>query len=265
VSGTEMNSLDVTLAKALNGDGGGSWTPAASIIIGGAGMWFGGPVVLSNAAGVLTSTNKHIVLGTNDYIYLGAGHSGATRTIDTQLESLPTQGTTAADGTYFSPLGRIGNVGGTVFTANPVQPNGTRFLSPINVHHGATLTGATLTFRVNDAHAAGVPDSLIAFRVLAVDVNGNVLTLSSTAVAGTDGSVAFTPRPANGAAWNAAGAAQTVACTCDQNNVIDVTQYSYWVEVFDEMGTNAYQAALLGNTFLSLACTFTNITDMRPQ
>ena len=266
VSGADMNTLDVALAKAVNGTGGGTWSPAASIVIGGtAGMWFGGPVTLSNAASVLTSAGKHIVHGTNDYIYLGGGgHTGSTRTIDTPPVGYATQGATGSDQTFFAPTGRIGNTG----FANPVpaQPTGTRFLTPLAVHHGSTLTSATLTFRVNDNHTTtGVPDSLVAFRIISVDVNGNILLLSSSTIAGYDGSVSFTPRPANAAGWYAANAAQTIVATCDQNNVCDTSKYTYWVEVFDETGANCYQAALLGNTFHSVACTFTNIADMRPQ
>ena len=264
VTGAEMNSMDVALATALNGDGGGTWTPAASIVVAGtSGLWFGGPLVLGAGAGVTTSAGNHIQHGTNDYIYLAVGHTGATRVIDTPLEGFATQGATGADQTYFAPIGRIGNTG---FAPVPAQPTGTRFITPLHVHNGATLTTATLTFRVNDNHASlGVPDSLVAFRIIAVDVSGTTLQLSSTAVAAPDGSVPFTPRPANATAWYAAGVAQTVVATCDQNNVIDTSKYAYWVEVYDEMGTNAYQAALLGNTFLSVAATFTTIADMRPQ
>lgn len=266
VTGAEMNSLDVALAKALNGRGGGSWTPSSTINIGGAGLWLGGPMTLGAGAGISTQPGisaSHIVHGTNDYIYLAGGHTGATRIIDTPLQAFATQGNLGADLTYFSPVGKIGNTG---FSPVPTQPTGTRFIAPLNVHNGATLTAATLQFRVgNDHSTTGVPDSLPAFRIIAVDVSGNILLLSSTSVAAPDGSTPFTPRPASAAAWYLANAAQSITCTCDQNNVCDTSKYAYFAEVFDEMGNNAYQAALAGNTFHSLLCTFTTIGDLRPQ
>ena len=261
VTGTELYTIDLTLTAALNGDGGGSWTPAAPIVLGGAGLWIGGPALLSNGPNVLTSAGNHIVQGSNDYIYLGGTHTSATRVIDTPLQGYVTQGATGNDQTYFAVTGRVGNSG---FAAVPSVPSGTRFLTPLAVHNGATLASAVLTFRVMDSHASGIPDSLPAFRLLAVDVNGNVLPLSSTTYASSDGSVALT-RPATNVLYVASNAAQTISMTCDQNNVIDVTKYAYLVEVTDETGANSYQAAQLGNVFHSVTCTFTGIADLRPQ
>jgi hypothetical protein len=56
----------------------------------------------------------------------------------------------------------------------------------------------------------------------------------------------FSPTPANVTAWIDGGVNQLLAYTCNQNNVVDNTQYAYYALVTDENGSGS-QA---GNEYL---------------
>lgn len=123
------------------------------------------------------------------------------------------------------------------------------------VHDGATLTNIEALFVVDGGHAAvpaGLP-YIEAFRML---INGG----GAGSIAGLNiaGGANF-PAPASVAAYEAAGV-KSWSLAVDQNNVIDRSQYLYYLRIDDESGANA----LAGNMFLGFKLTFTTITDMRP-
>jgi len=72
------------------------------------------------------------------------------------------------------------------------------------------------------------------FRIVRADAKGTITPLAS-AVVGADADGWISPtKPTSGAAWYASGLAQAFVYTCDQNNIIDKSQYTYWAEVFEE-------------------------------
>lgn len=119
--------------------------------------------------------------------------------------------------------------------------------SPIN---GATLSTATLYFIPNTAHVA-LPNfpAIGVYRTKYDGTAANVALKSGTSYVqySTASLVTY-----NG------GTALSVVVTLDQNNVIDSSQYSYDVCVWDEAFTNA----LSGMKFLGVQIGYTNITDM---
>jgi hypothetical protein len=243
---SEFVTIDTNITKAWNGDEGGSWSPTANIVIGGAGMVFAG---LSHSLGgtgsqVTTNIATHaaIVHGDNDHIKLGATHAGRSRSISARFDTaIFVTGWDDQLGPYSSPIS-------TALGANAI--------THLRVHNRATFTTVTFRFIVGSSH--GPPATLPAFRVFAVDVNGVRLPLITN---GSSGYVPFSPTPASAAAWYAAGAVQSLVYTLDGGVVIDTSKYSYWAEIVEEQGAGA----AVGNVYLDATCTFTNITDMRPQ
>jgi hypothetical protein len=256
VSGNDLKTLDTTLTKAVNGDEGGTWNPSSSVIVGGAGFIFVCPVTLSGGGGVVTTTNFRIVFESG-YFALAGGHTSASRTIVTPLQSFATSATVGNDPTYAAPITRQHP---SMFSTLLSLPY-TTILSPLRVHDQATLQQVTFTFRIGESH---LPDIMPAFRVIRVDKSGNVQPLKSTAgsVADPNGWQYF-PKPASAALYFAAGAAQTLLYTCDQFQVVDLANYTYFVEIADESGGNGFGTT--GNTFHSAATLFGGIFDMRPQ
>lgn len=245
VTGTEWAALDSRLTKAINGDGGGSWTPTAHLAIGGAGMWLAGATnTLGGTNSQITTSvsgQKVITHGDDDHLLLAGAHSGRSRVITVCFDS-----GVAATG-WDDQLGPSGTPVATVVGA-------TMFV-PLRVHHGATLASVTFRFAVASSH--GPPFSLPQFRVFALARGVKTPLLTN----GSSGYVPFTPTPGNGAGWFAGGAAQSLVYTLNAGVVIDTSRYTYWAEIIDEQGLSAAP----GNIYLDATCSFTGIADLRPQ
>ncbi len=243
----EWLTLDTNLTKALNGDGGGTWTPTSVVTIGGAGMWFAGQTVTfggtSSQVSTSVSANKHIVHDDNDHVVLASGHAGRSRTLVTTWARARAGGERDID-TGLAHESIVSTVAGA------------NFIVPLAVHNGATFASATFRFAVSSNH--GPPAILPRFRVFSLDKVGNRTSLVTNGAAGY---VQFTPTPASGSAWFSSGAAQAFTVTLDGGVIVDTSTFTYWAEVVDEDGAGA----LPGNSYFDIACAFTNITDLRPQ
>jgi hypothetical protein len=253
-------TCDLVLSKALNGDGGGTWTPSAPIIIGGAGMWFGGPVFLSGGAIAVNNSGSgtKFVHGDSDYFQLANGHTGATRTLSQSMGE-------AIDCSDFTSVMECAAETITTITTTPLSAP--RCLIPLFVHDGSAIEGVAFSFGVAVHSFSSPPASMPAFRVYARDALGNIIPLSSTIVEPTliaNGFKPF-PTPASGSAWHASGATQTINYLCDTNSVaatrVDRSKYTYWAEIIEETGANS----VAGNSYYGMAVTFTAIADQRPQ
>lgn len=255
VQGTDLKTLDTNITACLNGDGGGTWTPAAAINVGGAGMWAAALWTL-NVAGIANTpsgSGKRFTHGDSDYFVLAGGHTGSTRVIHTSCLDARTAGYWSTNTTFvgIAPVGAVGQ----------------SFVVPLKVHNGATLTQAVLTFRVGQTHP-NVPTQLPTVRLVKIDSNFVVTPLNTSFTGNYDatGALVFNPTPSTGANWYNSGNAQTITYACDASLVIDTSTYTYFAVITDESGTNALCGTGANeNIYQDLALTFTNIADMRPQ
>lgn len=229
VTGDDFKFWDTNITKCVNGDGGGTWNPAAAIVIGGAGMWFALAATLNFTAFTTTSTGGHIEHDDDDYIE----YPGSFRTLASPVlcgtaprrESLYPWVMDATNDSVTSPA--IDGAGQT-YAEVPW-----RF--PLRVHDGATVTMVTFYMALGEAHA-DTPQNPVRFRVVRIDRDGNETPIGTAADA--DGYVAF-------AGNYAITTGQTVAYAC--NEVIDLSKYDYRAEILDEYGANAW--ATTGNKF----------------
>jgi hypothetical protein len=259
----EFTALDTALSKALNGDGGGVFTPAANIVIGGAGIrliavrhnWSG------TGAGIQTDVDHPIVHNDSDYVGFDSGHPLPTETRVTPalLGVAPTYWSGGA-GLGFCIVSQ-----GSGLAVTAAANAGAKAWVPLRVHDGAELAGAVFTFSVPTA-AGGVPAFMPKFRIVAVDLQTGAVTplLTNT----QSGYLPFTPRPANGTAWHAGGAAQTFTYACDTfaDNVavlVDVSRYAYFGEIVDQV----YPGGVVDQPlrYYDVACAFAEIADFRPM
>jgi hypothetical protein len=127
------------------------------------------------------------------------------------------------------------SVDAPTFTSQSIlqQP---RMLLPLRVHDGARLTSATLTFGVSTPRQAG-PIVAPRLRIFRADLSGNIVPLASIAAGADERGFLPIATPTNGPAWYANGAVQTFIYPCDQNNVVDVSQYLYFAELVEEVAT----------------------------
>lgn len=132
--------------------------------------------------------------------------------------------------------------------------NATALLVGIRPHDGCTLTAVTLWFKPS-AHG-----SLPATGVQLGGYRVNNLVLGNNYASNNlfSGSAVLHTLP--GLVANYSSKLQSVTLTCDQNNVIDNSQFMYFLQIFDESGGGV----TLGNEFVAIDLTFTNITDFRP-
>jgi hypothetical protein len=129
-------------------------------------------------------------------------------------------------------------------------------LTPFLIN-GATLTEVALDFAVTLAHPS------IASMVLPkINVARTLLTVGQTASNGVSlnsGGQQTLPAPGSAAAYVNSNLTQSLIFPCNQNNIIDKTQYKYTAIITDENGSNsvASSTAALGFRLTQLA---TNLT-----
>lgn len=257
----DWQSLDAKVFAAIDGDNGGCYAPSSPITIsgaGGGGLTVSGPTIVSGAGcpagtpGTITTTSTATVtLNDGEYQDLLAGHTGRSRTLVTSLaiSEAPPPVFLALPGAYLAPFTypTIPLSRNRTYMAAQAQapvmtmPNAVQaeLHCPLRVHNGATLSSVAITFRVSQPHTS-VPATMPKVRVMRIDSKGTVAPLTLT----TDlqGWVSV-PTPTSGSTWYANGAAQTLTIACNQNNAIDVSQYTYLVDILEETGGTSWPLA----------------------
>lgn len=256
-TGANLDSLDGKTVKAINGDGGGSWSPATAITIGGAGVRMVGATLGMNAGNVLPAAGKKIRFGNSDYFKKAYAVSHMVALSD------------AIHQQDYRGQWRIS----TLLTDSGVQSMraGVKLRQQIRVHDGAALYLARFYYRIYATHVS-IPSQLPQFRVFRVGMTGVEEPMASGAGIGPAGWVTLTT-PANVAAYNAGSggggsAVQSFDYTVNANNVVDISKYRYYVEIIEEAGSGAWTTiggGAQGNDYSHVLLGSTSITDMRFQ
>ena len=240
----DLQRLDDLGARSINGDEGGTWNPASPIIIGGQ------PFQVTTAAssyegGARTENGGRIVHSDNDVPVFSAAR---TRSVLVPLYRLHDSVKAYVDYATTS-LGIISQYFN--FFAS-VQLDGRYF------HKGATLSTATLRFRVGQSHTS-LPTNLPGFNLMRVNSTRTTFEFLHS----NGYSLVKLPTPASADAYYNSGAPQSVVMTCNQNNTgIDPTAYIFLLVLGDEgAGGGAIDPSL--NIFHSLKLDFTNVNDTR--
>lgn len=254
----DLEALDANLFVAVNGDDGGTWAPSAVITIGGSGLTVTGPTLVT----LSSSLTAPIVYANNDFAGLAPGHVASTRSLMQNLSdgsSLPwpepptSLWTVLASGASSSALPPLIVQNATFdapqFLATDIvdQQLGVNYtpslLKPLRVCNGSMLSQVTFNFAVGYPHS-NPPANPPKFRVFRRTLTGALQPLKSRA-SGADGDGFASPAlPTTGAAWYAGGAAQSFVYSCDQNNAIDISQYTYWAQIVEESGNTAWPFAM---------------------
>jgi hypothetical protein len=125
-----------------------------------------------------------------------------------------------------------------------------------NLWNGATITSVSVTMTVAGAHTAlpAVYPSLTVLRnPIGAGSNFGFQQLSSSFPQSF-------PTPANVTAYKDGGLTQLLTFTCNQNNVVDSTQYVYVINLTDESGTNS----VVNNFYSGILVNYT-VPTMAPQ
>lgn len=231
ITPADIAFLDAALAACVNGVDGGFYAPAGLITVGGSGLALTGPLQVARG-GQLISGKGILQFAPGVYPQLSASHSGRSRKVmHSFLAARPnmhmlwrprrdSSGMQALAPQFYS-----WQQPGVLQTAS--------LSMPLRAVQGATLSGVTIGFRVGYPHL-NLPLTFPSARLLRVDTNGNAVPMTSTAAGADANGWVYAPKASSPAAWYNFGVAQSFALTCDQNNVIDRTQYTYRLEVQDE-------------------------------
>ena len=142
---------------------------------------------------------------------------------------------------------------------NSSDSGGTGFQVNIGaLHNGATLQNLQIFFSVGASHASIAGMNFPSMAIVRVPL-GPVL-----GSAPTDQPLSTSPNqsasnPGTGAAWYNLGKMQQFQYVCNQNNVIDTSNYYYVLAVSDENGANAH----FGNVYYGMNLAYAGITDAR--
>jgi hypothetical protein len=280
-------AIDTAQFQSWNGDLGTSHNPTVPLTVAGAGMWFTGAVTFSGTYpfGCPFGATTPLILGANDWIKtppksrlplqgLGAAYDCSyvapitAAVFDSQGQTTsPPSRPSLARFRFMGSLDAVTNIdpGGAGAAQGTFPPyyTGGRIQCPLRVHHNATLQTVIFNFKIGQSHGGGLPASQPSFRVIKVDTFGNVTPLLTNATNG------WLPLGATttGTYYNS-GNLQTFTYTCDAGVVIDITKFTFWAQVTDESDSPDTNSTLgnarSGNQYVSVGCSFTNITDFRP-
>lgn len=230
---SDYQSLSDKIYKSINGDQGGCWAPSSPIDIDTGGMLVTAASTVDYGGSLTTISNARFTLDGTEHPRLGVHHVGRLWSVRTPLvrrQSYP-------HGHWTTSMVYPGSIQSLACTIqSPTALEQPSFFVSMRVRDGARMPSATLTYRIPTARSAA-PIAMPKVRIIRSDKDGVLTTLKSVA-SGADslGYVSF-PTITSGAAWYANGAAQTFTYTCDQNNVIDTSQYTYYFQLIEEIGT----------------------------
>jgi len=235
---TELEQIDGQLTGAINGDDGSTHSPAFPLEIQGAGMPITGLTTIARGGTLQCHSNPTIRCEANDFPEFGVGNQFATHQY--------LQPCSDFRGVPYNSQWRVrredGGLQAISASFDLSDGNGQRpsfGYMRLRCHDGATLTSVVVTFRVVAPHAQ-LPTTMPALAVVRFDAAGNYQgSLTSLAASGNALGIVSVPSPASAAAW-ASGATQTIEIVCDQNNTIDISQYSYKLQILEEQGLTGY-------------------------
>lgn len=255
-TGVDFKTIDQNTFVAVNGDDGGSWNAGGvggSITIQGASVGIAGPWLVSTSGlapgkiASLVSANATIAFGkgtSDDYFAFGGSHPGKSQTPMQPCISvfMPL----VSDATFVSTAVLSGIASNVI---------GAQYITPVRVYGGGTITSVVILFAVGNAHAGGLPQQMPRFRVFALGADGTQYPLRAADPSTDANGFIAIGTPASGAAWYNSGNPQQYTYACNQNQVIDLSKYEYFLEVIDENGTNAKT----GNVIISTTSLLSSI------
>ena len=253
LTAAQQNQLDIDHAKALDKSVAGDTISGTVTLASGASIApaFGSSVVFASGALLTISSGAAEYVSSGGQIIVQGG--GSILLADGGSDIVLAAGKTTQ--VLFQPVPQALNSSGFTIPNQQLTGGATAFpvYCPIPpLHNGATITAVSLFFEVTSSHA-NVPQFFPSIDIRRVQVGiggGTDVSLRS------GGPVSATA--ATGLAWYDSGAMQVLTFTPNQNNVVDSTQYFYYVTLVDENGTHA----ISGNLYYAVEVFLGNITSL---
>lgn len=232
---SDWADLSSKVARSLNGDRGGTWSPSSLLDFAAGNVTVNGQALVAYG-GTLKGLDAgtFVLNGASEWPVFAPGHALRKRSI---LHSMLPR-VSKVRGNWVTDLATMSvrSIALGLQTTDRTSVTGpTPLRLVLRTHDGGTLKRAVFTFRVPTLRTTS-PVRMPRFRVLRIDAQGNRKALTSTA-AGADANGWLSPALVTSAAswWNS-GKAQTFTLPCDQFNVIDKSNFTYWAEIQEEGG-----------------------------
>lgn len=227
---------------SINGDQGGVWAPSTQLSFNVGGFIVNGPTLVNFDGTLTTISGSRFNMGGADYPKLASNHAGQYRTIESSMASYICTPHYLFQSCPTIP-GSIQSIACTVVMgAGPSTQTFDQTLQqagcliPLRVHDGARLTSGVLKFTVPTARST-IPVALPKMRIVRSDTSGNLVSLCAPSSTVDANGYFSLPKIYTGAAWYAGGLPQAWTFTCNQNNIIDTSQYTYFLQLIEETGT----------------------------
>lgn len=238
VAPIDFARFDTNLANAINGVDGSTHGPFAPIVIGGAGLSITGPLVVARGGLFQVTSAGGILLADNDWPQYSASHAGRT---PARVYGL-TEGVPWAPGTWRVRMdGCLQSIASSVDYSDGSGPQPLRWRAQFRAWDQATIASVTVTLRVGWPHTS-LPSTMPGVRVIRVDESGNVTPMTSVAAGGDGAGYVYASTPSNASLWTGQ---QSITVPCDQANVVDVTSYTYYLDLVEEQGLSGYPWSLV--------------------
>jgi len=251
-----LNELDLDHSNALDKTGDtitGTVTVGAgsSLVVAAAsdGVTCNGDITITGAgAQLITSSSGRLTLGDNDYPRFSANR---TREIWAPLRTF---GGASYTGTWNAAAS---STLGMTYAATAIDKRFQVGIPDRLLHNGATLSTVTVWFEAVAGHVS-LPASTDRPSVAVYRYGPFTTSATAPAISRLSAdSEQYLTMPATVGDYNSK--TQGIVFTCDQNNVIDKSQYLYSIRIYDELGANA----VAGNLFFMVSLSYTAIADMR--
>lgn len=239
-----LSALDQRISEAVNGDDGGTWNPAAPIIL--ASQTSTLTVSAGKIAGGVKTQRGGRIAVSGPPAFVDASDNSTTRSRTLIVPLVPKQANWVADAVATRAVFSA-KQGGTV----SYVPFGTTLdfaIRGLDVHDGAFLTGVSVQWKCTKSRSVlpGTQPTAEMFRSpLAGGAKQSLFSGGPVSVGA-----------ANAAAYFNGGAVQFVPFVPDQHHQIDASSWKYFLRWTEETGVNPSQ-----NVIMSVRLTFTGITS----
>lgn len=229
VTPADLGDLSWKASAGVNLVVGGVYAPTSPIVVNGSGLELGTPLEVRGSGVLRFVTGATLTVeDTDDFQLLEPNHPGRVRELYTAMAPVRVVGEDRFAIANLVPMGAVQPLASQLRRAKGVAVP--EFVKELRVHNGATLASITVSLRVPTPHPA-VPQAQPKIRVFRVRIADGVdESLSS---ASRDG---FVPlgAPKSGTEWHAGGEVQRFTVALNQNNVIDRSQYVYYLHIVEE-------------------------------
>ena len=211
------------------------WTCIGSVnlFIGNSGLQITGLLTVAREGVAYVAEPSGILLSDGDVPQYGQGHQGSTPTVVHAMAG----GQPRVPWTWRGRVvdGAVQSVAPMIDASDGNGPQPARWILPLRMYDQATVDSVTVAFKVGWPHTS-LPTKMPGARLLRVSASGIPELMTSIAAGADAKGFVYMTAPSTPAAWTGQ---QTLVLPVDQNNPVDITTYTYFLEIIEEQWSSS--------------------------